>query len=146
MLVLARRVVDEVIRHAREEHPLEACGIIAGKIQPVRVVRMENDEESDTRFTFNGPEQLRVWKDVEIRGERIHVVYHSHTGRDAYPSDMDRRYLWMAGMEVIHLIAGTNDPLTTEFRAYRFLPDMDTQGRCTVEEVELRIDQEALAA
>lgn len=149
MLVLSRRLVDEVIRHAREEHPLEACGIIAGKTSPERIIRMENVEESDTRFAFSDSEWLRVREEMDFAGEQPFVLYHSHTGKgdqqDAHPSDRDRRFLYVVGYEVIHLIAGTKDPLVTELRAYRFLPAFSTRGRADVEEVELRItDMELL--
>ena len=45
MLVIRRDLVDEIVAHARAEHPHEACGLIAGPEgaeRPERVIRMVN--------------------------------------------------------------------------------------------------------
>jgi [CysO sulfur-carrier protein]-S-L-cysteine hydrolase len=45
VLVIRRDLVDEIVAHARAEHPHEACGLIAGAEgaeRPERVIRMVN--------------------------------------------------------------------------------------------------------
>ena len=94
MLVIRRDLVDEIVAHAREEHPHEACGLIAGAEgaeRPERVIRMVNaakaDEErerahrevllgehgeyrgearsSTTYYTFDPAQYLRVQRELD---------------------------------------------------------------------------------
>ena len=98
MLVIRRDLVDEIVAHAREEHPHEACGLIAGAEgaeRPERVIRMVNaakaDEEqerahrevllgehgeyrgearsSTTYYTFDPAQYLRVQREMDAADE-----------------------------------------------------------------------------
>ncbi|QGN31533.1 Mov34/MPN/PAD-1 family protein [Microlunatus sp. Gsoil 973] len=95
MLRIARAHVDEMIAHAREDHPDEACGVIVGpegSDDPARLVRMTNADRSPTFFRFDPGEQLQLAKELDAADEEIIVVYHSHTATEAYPSRTDISY------------------------------------------------------
>jgi len=50
VLVIRRDLVDEIVAHARAEHPHEACGLIAGAEgaeRPERMIRMVNAAKAD---------------------------------------------------------------------------------------------------
>lgn len=88
-------LIDEMIAHAKQDHPDEACGIVAGpegSDRPQRLVRMTNAERSPTFFRFDPGEQLRLTREMGARDEEIIVIYHSHTTTEAYPSRTDIGY------------------------------------------------------
>jgi proteasome lid subunit RPN8/RPN11 len=92
VLKIAREHVDDMIAHAREDHPDEACGVIVGpegSDVPTRLVRMINADRSPTFFRFEPEEQFALYKQMSAAGEEIVVVYHSHTATEAYPSRTD---------------------------------------------------------
>jgi proteasome lid subunit RPN8/RPN11 len=130
VIELPREMFDEIVEHAREEAPNEACGIIAGRDgRPARLYRMRNAENSPVVYRFDEREQLRVFDDIEDQGWAPLCFYHSHTGSQAYPSRTDRaRALWrdpVSGEEVpaypgtAYVIASIRGP-RPEVRAFRF--------------------------
>ena len=106
-------MVDQVLAHARRDHPDECCGVIAGRGgAATRVFEMENAERSPTGFTFDSAEWLRVYREVDDADEEMLVVYHSHTMTEAYPSRTD---ISKAGEPTAHyLLVSTRDPEVTE--------------------------------
>lgn len=95
MLILGSALIDEMIAHAREHHPIEACGIIAGTPgtdRPTRLIRMRNVLESPVAYQFDPAEQMAVFRQMDERGEDPIVIYHSHTASRAYPSGTDTRF------------------------------------------------------
>lgn len=132
MLRIPRSMADEIIAHARADHPDEACGIIAGpegSDTPTRLVRMTNAERSPTFYRFDSGEQLRLYRELDARDEEIVVVYHSHTATPAYPSRTDINY---AGEPQAHyVLVSTRESDSAEFRSYRIV-----DGTVTEEDVE----------
>jgi proteasome lid subunit RPN8/RPN11 len=92
MLIILAELVEAMLAQAMLDHPLETCGVIAGTAglnRPMRLIPMRNAAQSSAAFRFDSIEQLRLWKDMEARGEEPLVLYHSHTGSCAYPSKDD---------------------------------------------------------
>ncbi len=133
MLRIPAAMIDEIVAHAREDHPDEACGIIAGPAgsdTATRLVRMLNAERSPTFYRFDSGEQLRLYRQLDAADEEVIVVYHSHTGTEAYPSRTDISY---AGEPQAHyLLVSTREPDTEEIRSYRI-----RDGVVTEEPVEI---------
>ena len=133
MLCIPNRMVEAIVAHARADHPDEACGIIAGPAgadTPTRVIPMTNAERSPTFYRFDSGEQLRLYREMDERDEEIVVVYHSHTGTEAYPSRTDIAY---AGEPQAHyVLVSTRDADSVEFRSYRIV-----DGDVSEEEVEM---------
>jgi proteasome lid subunit RPN8/RPN11 len=91
-------MVDQVLAHARRDHPDECCGVIAGKEGvATRVFEMDNAERSPTGFTFDSAQWLTVYRALDDADEEPWVVYHSHTATEAYPSRTDIRWSATAG-------------------------------------------------
>ncbi len=133
MLTLAAETVDAIVAHARRDHPDEACGIVAGPVgsdQPVRLIPMANAERSPTFYRFDSKEQLRVWREMDDRGEEPVVIYHSHTATEAYPSRTDISYA--AYPDAHYVLVSTRDPHDVELRSYRIV-----DGSVTEEEVRV---------
>lgn len=92
MLTIHHKLVDAMISQALSDHPIEACGVIAGPAGsnlPLRLIPMMNVAQSESSFRFDPHQQLLVWKEMEARGEEPVVIYHSHTNNQAYPSRAD---------------------------------------------------------
>jgi proteasome lid subunit RPN8/RPN11 len=141
VLVLPRDLADAIVAHARREHPDEACGVVAGPAgsdRPVRVIQMTNAERSPTFFRFDSMEQLRVWREMDERGEEPVVIYHSHTATEAYPSRTDVSYA--AEPDAHYLLVSTRDPAMAELRSFRIM-----EGQVTEEPLQLVADRPAPA-
>jgi proteasome lid subunit RPN8/RPN11 len=133
MLTISPALVDLVIRHARADHPDEACGVIAGPAgtdRPERLVPMTNAERSPTFYRFDSLEQLRVWREMDDHDEEPVVIYHSHTATEAYPSRTDISYA--SEPDAHYLLVSTREPDQAEVRSYRIV-----DGVVTEEEVRL---------
>ncbi|MFS8499440.1 MAG: M67 family metallopeptidase [Micromonosporaceae bacterium] len=128
MLRIDREIVDAIVAHARRDHPDEACGIVAGPAgsdTPTRHIPMTNAERSSTFFRFDSMEQLRVWREMEERGEEPVVIYHSHTATPAYPSRTD---IALASEPDAHyLLVSTRDPDNVEIRSFRIVDGVVTE-------------------
>ena len=122
MLTISRELVDKIIAHARNDHPDEACGVIAGPQggdRPERFIPMENAARSPTFYELDSKEQLRVWREMDDRDEEPIVIYHSHTATEAYPSRTDISYA--SEPNAHYVLVSTADPGITPFRSYRIL-------------------------
>lgn len=131
MLELPRAMVDQVLAHARRDHPDECCGVIAGRDGvATRVFEMQNAERSPTGFSFDSAEWLQVYREIDDADEEQLVVYHSHTMTEAYPSRTD--VLWSRTTEFQHWLLVSTRSEDEEIRSF-----VITDGE--VVEEELRV-------
>ena len=96
-IVIPRKLVKEIVTHARAESPREMCGVLIGQAMnlPDYWHPIRNVHDNPTAFyTMDSSEQLGVWTKALITGYQISAIVHSHTskGRDAYPSRSDIEY------------------------------------------------------
>ena len=90
MLAFAKRSFAEMIGHAYDGYPLEACGLLVGKGSQVhRFVACTNEAASARVYAIPGKELLRAERDAEADGLEIIGVFHSHTHSEPYPSPTD---------------------------------------------------------
>ena len=126
-------LVEEIVAHARRDHPDEACGVIAGpegSDRPERFVPMLNAARSPTFYEFDSGDLLRLYRDMDARDEVPVVVYHSHTATEAYPSRTD---IGLAQEPYAHyVLVSTREPDEHEFRSFRIV-----DGAVTEEDVEV---------
>ena len=135
MLTIPRDLYDDIVAHARRDHPDEACGVLAGPAgsdRPERFIPMTNAARSPTFYEFDSTEQFQVWKDMDDRDEEPVVLYHSHTATEAYPSRTDVSYASEPGAH--YVLVSTRDEHETEFRSYRILDGQVTEEPVTVVE------------
>ena len=83
--------IEEIIAHARDESPLECCGLIGGQgDRGLDVYRARNIERSRVRYTIHPEDQLLIEREIDDkRGWELVAIYHSHPMSDAYPSPTD---------------------------------------------------------
>lgn len=95
MLEISKALIDQMVAHARADHPDEACGVIAGPAnsdRPERFIPMINAARSPTFYEFDSHDLLQLYKDFDANNEDPVVIYHSHTATEAYPSRTDISY------------------------------------------------------
>jgi [CysO sulfur-carrier protein]-S-L-cysteine hydrolase len=126
-------LVDAMVKHARADHPDEACGVVAGpegSDRPERHVAMINAERSPTFYRFDSGEQLRVWRGMDDADEVPVVIYHSHTATEAYPSRTDINLA--AEPDAHYVLVSTRDPEQHELRSYRIIDGVVTEEEISV--------------
>jgi [CysO sulfur-carrier protein]-S-L-cysteine hydrolase len=135
MLTIPQNLYDQIVAHARADHPDEACGVLAGPAgsdRPERFIPMTNAARSPTFYEFDSTEQFRVWQEMEERDEEPVVIYHSHTATEAYPSRTDITLASEPGAH--YVLVSTREPASTEFRSYRIVDGRVTEEPVTVAE------------
>lgn len=117
-----------MIAHAREDHPAEACGVIAGAAgsdAPRRFIPMANAARSSTFYEFDSIDLLKLYREMDSRDEEPVVVYHSHTSTEAYPSRTD---ITLASEPNAHyVLVSTRSPEVEEVRSYRIVDSEVTE-------------------
>lgn len=133
MLSIDRSIIDAIVAHARRDHPDEACGVVAGPAgsdRPERFVPMVNAARSPTFYEFDSMDLLRLYRELDDRDEEPVVIYHSHTGTEAYPSRTDITYAQEPGAH--YVLVSTRDPVQDEVRSFRIV-----DGEVSEEEVRI---------
>ena len=90
MLAMTGRAFAEMIGHAYDGYPLEACGLLVGRGDKVeRFVACTNEAASARVYTIPAKELLRADRQADDAGLAIIGVFHSHTHSEPYPSPTD---------------------------------------------------------
>ncbi len=136
---MTKEVYDLLVRHGRDEAPIEACGYLAadgdGRIRAA--FPMTNTDRSHDHYTMDPQEQFAVVKEIRNRGLRLCGVYHSHPASPARPSEEDIRLAFDPNLYYVIVTLIDND---APLRAFTI-----RQGR--VEEQRLAvIEQEPAVA
>lgn len=122
-LVLPRRVLEEVLRHASETYPEEACGVLLGVVERGsgvvrRAVPLRNVLQSRDSFWFDEEEWMRVVARGREEGLEYIGLYHTHPGKSPVPSLSDRHRMLECPGEV-WLIVGFEPGGRVSLAAYR---------------------------
>jgi [CysO sulfur-carrier protein]-S-L-cysteine hydrolase len=92
VLRLTDATYTDMVAHALDDLPDEACGLIAavaGSEKVERVYRCRNAAASSRLYEVEPTDHLKADRDAESHGLEIVGVYHSHTHTNAYPSATD---------------------------------------------------------
>ncbi|BCK70968.1 peptidase [Streptomyces libani subsp. rufus] len=136
MLTLTKALYDQIVEHSRQDHPDEACGVVAGPAgsgRPERFIPMLNAARSPTFYEFDSSDLLKLYRELDDRDEEPVIIYHSHTATEAYPSRTDISYANEPGAHyVLVSTADADDAGPFQFRSFRIV-----NGEVTEEEVEV---------
>jgi proteasome lid subunit RPN8/RPN11 len=117
MLMLAASVVEEIIRHAREHAPIEACGYLGerdGQVQ--RVIRLRNVDASPEHFSLDPKEQFAALRQMRSEGYSLRAAYHSHPASPARPSQEDIRLAFDPQISYVIVSLAGPEPDVKSFR------------------------------
>jgi [CysO sulfur-carrier protein]-S-L-cysteine hydrolase len=150
VLVIRRDLVEELVAHARRDHPREACGQLLGPEEsdrPERYVPMTNADDADARgsdYRFDSREQFAVYKEATQRDEETVVVFHSHTRvprrpltdtglPEAYPSVKDIEFMGLQPGVHFAIVAITGPDSPYDLRSFL----LDDAGEVVEDEVQV---------
>jgi len=94
-VVLPKAIHDAIVAHAITEAPNEMCGFVVGTGSPgdggvaLRWEPARNAAASPLRFDVAPEDLIRLFLDIDDRGEAIWAVVHSHVRSPAVPSAAD---------------------------------------------------------
>lgn len=98
---IPRAFIDEMVAHARDELPNEACGMIhAADGVPTSVHRVRNAAESPYRYMMDPQQQLELELRRDREGIQLFAIYHSHVASEARPSMTDIRMAFFPPGEI----------------------------------------------
>lgn len=124
-LIISEEQIDEMVAHAIENLPDEACGMLAGLEGRVhKVYCLNNSNPSPVSYAVDPTDQFTANKDIKARGLELVGIYHSHTESPPLPSITDIRRAFFPGTrdlnypDVIYVIVGLSGP-EPEVKAYR---------------------------
>jgi [CysO sulfur-carrier protein]-S-L-cysteine hydrolase len=137
MLKIGQNLLDAMVAHARQDHPDEACGVIAGPAgsdNPQRFIPMINAARSPTFYEFDSSDLLKLYRELDANDEDPVVIYHSHTATEAYPSRTDVSYA--AEPFAHYVLISTRETGTAdgpyEFRSFRIVDGVITEEEVVV--------------
>jgi [CysO sulfur-carrier protein]-S-L-cysteine hydrolase len=85
-------IIEEMVQHARDDLPNEACGMVHAKEgAPTAAYRIDNTAASPYRYEMHPLQMLRLENQRDAEGETLFAIYHSHVASRAYPSPTDVR-------------------------------------------------------
>jgi proteasome lid subunit RPN8/RPN11 len=114
---MRRSARAEMIAHAREEAPLESCGLLIGRPGVIEeALRTRNARRSATTFLVDPADHFAAIRRVRAEGRAILGAYHSHPRSPAVPSPVDLHEALYR--EFVYVIVSLLDP-AADVRAYR---------------------------
>jgi [CysO sulfur-carrier protein]-S-L-cysteine hydrolase len=137
VLRIDQATYDAIVAHAKRDHPVEACGVVAGpegSDRPERLIEMVNAAGSPTFYEYDSTDLLELYKAMDARDEEPVVIYHSHSATEAYPSVTDINLASEPGAHYVLVSTrehGNNEG-PVEFRSYSII-----DGVVTEEDVEV---------
>lgn len=79
MICIPEPIVKNIIKHADDESPLEACGYLAGTGNEVKdIYPMTNVDQSPEHYSFDPEEQFAAMKKAQAQELDLMAVYHTH--------------------------------------------------------------------
>jgi len=116
-LEIPENIFDQIIQQAKEEAPIEACGVLAGIDNKVeQIYKMTNADQSNDHFMMVPEEQFKVSKDIRAAGLKMLAIYHSHPESPARPSQEDIRLALTP--DVIYVIVSLQDERNPVLKGY----------------------------
>jgi proteasome lid subunit RPN8/RPN11 len=89
---IRRSVLDDIVRHARADAPLECCGLLIGSVDLVEEsYHVANVRRSRTRFEVDPAGHFAAIRKARASNRVIVGAYHSHPASAAVPSETDVR-------------------------------------------------------
>ena len=118
-LTIASGILEQVVQHARNTYPHEACGLLVGRNEADRFIPITNISTHAQAFDMDPAELIATLRSLRDTGEELLAIFHSHPHGPAEPSktDISRAYY----PEAAHLIVSLADPERPQAVAFRII-------------------------
>lgn len=96
VVILGKHHCEQIVQHALEGLPNEACGLLGGTIEGEtktveKVYLLTNTDHSPEHFAMDPAEQFQAVKDMRSNGWVLLGNFHSHPASPSRPSEEDKR-------------------------------------------------------
>jgi proteasome lid subunit RPN8/RPN11 len=154
MVRIPRALHEEMLAHAREDAPNEACGVIhAQDGEPVAVHRVPNvagddGKGSPYRYLMDPRTQFQLEDQRDKTGETLFAIYHSHVASEARPSPTDERQAFFPPGEfdrepaypgTLYILVSLRDAAPLDVRAWRIAKRLPGNERPEVTEEPIEV-------
>jgi len=105
-LILTKGLFQKMIAHVDSLAPLEACGLLAGKILKVEeILTISNQAQSPVRYKMDPIEQLNAFEWIESNGLDLLGIFHSHPAgpETVSPTDIAEAYYQVVYVILSHV-------------------------------------------
>ena len=117
MISIKRDILNQIIAHAKNDLPNEACGYLAGNDGVVTLgYQLTNIDHSPEHFSFDPAEQFKTVKDARSKGLQILANYHSHPETPSRPSQEDIRLAFDPDISYLIISLAEAEPVVKSFR------------------------------
>lgn len=132
MITITSDILADIILHAKEDAPIEACGLLAGNDAAIeKSYRLTNIDGSSEHFSLDPKEHFAVIKDARSLGLDVIAAYHSHPETPARMSDEDLRLAFAP--EFRYVIISLVDPDNPAAKCFKVI-----DGRPVEEQVQIQ--------
>ena len=117
-VAIKKEILEAIVQHAREEAPLECCGLLMGASEMItHQRRMVNVLQSPNRYSIDPQALFDFFRDLRSLQLRHLGIYHSHPASEAYPSktDVDESYY----SDCTYFIVSLKDVQSPSIRAFK---------------------------
>ena len=136
-VTMSARLLNALCEHARETHPEECCGLLAGaapgefawarrcRNEMTRLHRRDpasHPRDGTRAFHMNEADTLRVVEEAEAKGQLVTGVYHSHADAGPYFSELDQEFARQPGFpfpEAQHIVISVIEGVVGEAAVFR---------------------------
>lgn len=133
-LRLPRRIVNQLLDHARASTGQEVCGLISARAGGAsRSIPVANTASyPEYRYRMDPAGQIAALRQMRDAGEELLAIYHSHPSSPAAPSATD---IAEAGYpDAVYLIISLNTKGVLEMRGFRIRENGVTEVALEIEE------------
>jgi [CysO sulfur-carrier protein]-S-L-cysteine hydrolase len=118
-LILPAHILEQVIQHAKNAYPNEACGFLLGRNAVDRFIPTKNVSLSPDQYEIDPAELIATLRALRETGESLLAIFHSHPHGPAEPSktDIERAYY----PESAHLIVSLAELERPQVVAFRII-------------------------
>jgi len=118
-LILPAHILEQLIQHARDAYPNEACGLLVGRESVNRFIATKNISSDPHQYEIDPSELISIFRSLRQTGENLLAIFHSHPHGPAEPSrtDIERSYY----PDAAHLIVSLAEPDRPRAVAFRII-------------------------
>ena len=128
-IVFSKDHIGFIQKCGEKAYPAEACGLITGTllagrrliVHQVREAKNILAAEGQNRFEVDAATRIQIEKECRRSGLRVVAHFHSHPDHPAIPSKTDLLRAYEPNL--IWVIAGVGDGVTSEIKAHRLKKD-----------------------
>ena len=116
-LILAPGILEQVITHAKNAYPNEACGLLVGHTSVDRFIPTKNITPNPREYEIDPAELIAALRSLRETGENLLAIFHSHPHGpgELSKTDIERAYYPEAAQLIVSL-AELERPQIVAFR------------------------------